>query len=105
MNNLENDQNGSLSLRTSSILELLVSEFNNVTPKISNDHEKVCSSKYYEIEEMRNIEILDENNSLSLFHINACSLNKYFDDLQHLLSFNLGNKNRFSYFSILMLTS
>ena len=27
-----------------------------------------------------------ENKSLSLFHINACSLNKNFDDLQHLLS-------------------
>ena len=87
MNNLENDQNSSLSLRTSSILELLVNQFNNATPENSNDHEKVCSSKYYDIEEMHNIEILDENNSLSLFHINACSLNKYFDDLQHLLNF------------------
>ena len=88
MNNLENDQNSSLSLRTSSILELLVNQFNNATPENSNDHEKVCSSKYYDIEEMHNIEILDKNNLLSLFHINARCLNKYFDDLQHLLSFN-----------------
>ena len=35
---------------------------------------------------MHNIEISYKNKSLSLFHINACSLNKYFDDLQHLLS-------------------
>ena len=35
---------------------------------------------------MHNIEISYKNKSLSLFHINACSLNKNFDDLQHLLS-------------------
>ena len=35
---------------------------------------------------MHNIEIPHNNKSLSLFHINACSLNKNFDDLQHLLS-------------------
>ena len=33
---------------------------------------------------MCNIEIPHKNKSLSLFHINACSLNKNFDDLQHL---------------------
>ena len=46
----------------------------------------MSSSKYYDIEEMHNIEIPPKNKSLSLFHINACSLNKTFDDLQHLLS-------------------
>ena len=35
---------------------------------------------------MRNTEILDKNKSLSLSHINACSLDKNFDDPQHLLS-------------------
>ena len=35
---------------------------------------------------MHNIEIPHNNKLLSLFHINACSLNKHFDDLQHLLS-------------------
>ena len=35
---------------------------------------------------MHNIEIPQKNKSLSLFHINTCSLNKNFDDLQHLLS-------------------
>ena len=35
---------------------------------------------------MYSIEIPHKNKSLSLFHINACSLNKNFDDLQHLLS-------------------
>ena len=35
---------------------------------------------------MYNIEIPHKNKSLSLFHINACSLNKNFGDLPHLLS-------------------
>ena len=35
---------------------------------------------------MHNTEILHNNKSLSLFHINAFSLNKNFDDLQHLLN-------------------
>ena len=35
---------------------------------------------------MHNIEIPHKNKPLSLFHINACSLNKNFDDLQYLLS-------------------
>ena len=40
---------------------------------------------------MHNIEIPHNNKSLSLFHINACSLTKNFDDLQHLLSFTKKN--------------
>ena len=35
---------------------------------------------------MHNIEIPHKNKSLFLFHINACSINKNFDDLQHLVS-------------------
>ena len=35
---------------------------------------------------MHSIEIPHRNKSPSLFHINAYSLNKIFDDLQHLLS-------------------
>ena len=35
---------------------------------------------------MHNIEIPHKNKSLSPFHINSCSLNKTFDDLQHLLN-------------------
>ena len=35
---------------------------------------------------MHNTEIPHKSKSFSLFHINACSLNKIFDDLQLLLS-------------------
>ena len=64
---LENDHNSSLSLKPSSNLELLVNQFNNATPENSNDPEKVCSSKYYDIEEMHNIKIPYKNNCFSRF--------------------------------------
>ena len=83
-NDLENDHDSSLSLKLSSNLELLVNQFNNATPENSNNTEKISSSKYNDIEEMHSIEIAHKNKSLSLFHINTCSLNKNFDGLQHL---------------------
>ena len=55
---LENDHASSLSLKLFSNLGLLVNQFNNTTPENSNDHQKIYSYKYYDIEEMRNIEIL-----------------------------------------------
>ena len=54
---LENDHASSLSLKPTSNLELLVNQFNNATPENSNDPEKISPSKYYDIEEMHNIEI------------------------------------------------
>ena len=42
---------------------------------------------------MHNVAISSENKSLSLFHINACSLNKSFDDFQSLLSCTKTNFN------------
>ena len=83
---LENDPDSSLLLKPSSNLELLVNQFNNATLGNSNDPEKITSSKYYDIDEMHNFETPHKNKPLSLFHINACSLNKNFDDLQYLLS-------------------
>ena len=68
MIDLENDHNSSLSLKPSSNLGLLVNRFNNATPGNNNDPGKVCSSKCYVIEEMRQIEIPHKNKLLSLFH-------------------------------------
>ena len=81
-----NNHNNSLFPKPSSNLDLLVNQFNNVAPENNNDPEKICSSKYYDIEEMGDIEISHKNKSLSLFHINACSLTKNFDGLQLLVS-------------------
>ena len=77
---LENNYDSSLLLKPSN-LELLVNQFNNATPENGNDPEKITSSKYYDIDEMHNIEMPHKNKLLSLFHINACSLSRNFDDL------------------------
>ena len=65
---------------------VLINQLNNATPENSNYPEKIYSSKYYETEEMHSIAIPHKNKLVSLFHINTCSLNKNFDDFQHLLS-------------------
>ena len=82
---LENDHDSSLLLKLSN-LGFLVNQFNNATPENGNDSKIFVSSKYYDIDEMHNIEIPHKNKPLSLLHINACSLSKNFDDFQHLLS-------------------
>ena len=64
----------------------MVHQFNNVTPENGNDPKKIASSKYYDSDEMDNIEIPHKNKPLSLFHINVCSLSKNFDNLQYLLN-------------------
>ena len=78
---LENDHNSSFSFKTSSNLELLLNQYNNATPENSTDPAKISSVRYHDIGEMQNIQISHKNKSLSQFHINACSLNKNFDDL------------------------
>ena len=74
----------SLLLKPTPNLELLVNEFNNATQENNNDPENISSSKYYDIDEMHNVGVPNKNKSLSPFHINACSLNQNFDDLQYL---------------------
>ena len=80
------DRDSSLLLKPSSDLEFLVNQFNNAKPENGNDPAKITSSKYHDIDEIHSIEIPHKNKPFSLFHINACSLNKIFDDLQYLLS-------------------
>ena len=68
----------------------MVNQFNNMSSQPddvnSDDPENTVSSKFYDIDELQNLKITNYSNSLSLFHINVCSLSKNFDDLQHLLS-------------------
>ena len=64
---LETDHNSSLSLKPSSNLNLLVNRFNNATTENNNDPEKFFSSKYYDIEEMGNIEIPNKTNPYPCF--------------------------------------
>ena len=48
---------------------------------LPSENSNNSSSTYYDIEEMHNIEIPPKNKLLSVFHINVCSLDKTFDDL------------------------
>ena len=83
------DKNSSLLLKPSKHLKHLLNQFNNVPSSRndinSDDPENTVSSTYYDIEELQNLRITNESKWFSLFHINACSLCKNFDDLQHLL--------------------
>ena len=50
-----------------------------------DDPDNVMNSKYCSIAEIQSLKVANKNKSLSMFHINACSLNKNFDDLEYLL--------------------
>ena len=41
--------------------------------------------QFHDIEEIQTLKIPNKSNSLSLFHIAACSLSKHIDDLEYLL--------------------
>ena len=83
---------GSLLLKPSENLKLLVNQFNNnASPEDNTDPENIAQSKYYDIHELKTMKVPNKDKSLALFHINACSLNKTFNELEHLLSCT--NKN------------
>ena len=69
---LKSAQNSSLLLKDKQNLELLVNQFNKAIPENNNDSENISYSKYYDIDEMDNVEIPNRNKSLSRFHKNAC---------------------------------
>ena len=74
-----------LSLKLPSDLALLYNQFNNTSPEKNNDPENVVNSKFCDIDQIQTLKFPKKQKSLALFHINACSLNKNFDDLDHLL--------------------
>ena len=84
---LEHNPDSSLALKSTSNLELLVNQFNNATPQIIvMTLKKILYSNIMTQRKCITLEIPHKNKSVPLLHILACSLNKNFDDLQHLLS-------------------
>ena len=79
-------KNSSMHLTPPSSLALLFNQFNNTSPEQNVDPENVVDSRYFDIDEIQALKSYDKKNSLSFFHINACSLNKNFDDLEYLLN-------------------
>ena len=74
-----------LSLKPPSDLAVLYNQFNNASLEKNNDPVNVANSKYYDIDQIQTLKFPNKHKSLALFHINACSLNKNFEDLDHLL--------------------
>ena len=64
---------------------------NNASPEDNTDPENVVQFKYYDIDELQTMKTPNKDKSRALFHINGCSLNKNFHELEHLLSCT--NKN------------
>ena len=79
------NKNNSIHLTPPPNLALLFNQFNNTSPEQNVDPENVVNSRYFDIDEIQALKLYDKKNSLSFFHINACSLNKNFDDLEYLL--------------------
>ena len=79
--------NSSLLLNPSTKLANLVNQFNNNTIIENNKNvdENFIHSKYFDIDEIQKLKIMNKEKCLSLFHINACSFSKNFDELQFLL--------------------
>ena len=82
--NSYNDKDSLLSLKPPD-LALLYNQFNNTSPKKNSDPENVVNSTFYDIDQIQTLKYLDKHKSLALFHINARSLNKSFNDLFHVL--------------------
>ena len=69
-----------------------MNQFNNSSPEEKADPENILNFNYYNIDQLQTLKFLEKISlslkPLSLFHINTCSLNKNFDDLQHLLKYS-----------------
>ena len=83
----------SLLLNPSPKVTNLVNQFNNNTIIDGNNNaaDNFIHSKYFDIDEIQKLKILNKEKCLSLFHVNACSLSKNFDEQQHPLK--ITNKN------------
>ena len=100
-NNESTNSNSSLIPKPLTDLVLLFNQFNNAIPDNNSDNnsennsennsdnnsdpENVVQSKYFDIDELQQLKIPNKEKSLSFFHINSCSLNKNFEELQNLL--------------------
>ena len=83
--NSDNDKESLLSLKPPSDLALLCNQFNSTSREKNSDPENVVNSKFHDIDQIQALKFPDKHKSLALCHINGCSLNKNFDDIDHLL--------------------
>ena len=75
-----------LVLKQPANLSQLFNQFNNITENHAKKYpDNVVKCRFYDIEEIQTLNIRNKSKSLSMFHINTCSLSKNFDDLEYLL--------------------
>ena len=74
-----------LTLKPPKNLSHLFNEFNSFSSDINNNPENVINSNYYDIDQLQTLKEFTDKNSLSLFHLNTCSLLKNIDDSEHLI--------------------
>ena len=79
-----------LVLKPPSNLSTLFNHFNNLSSDNNNDTDNTLNCKYYDVNEIQNINMINNNtnSSLSLFHLNISSLPKHIDSLQNLLAYS-----------------
>ena len=83
--NESNNPNSSPILKPPTDLALLFNHFNNAIPENNSDLKNVMQGEYYDIDELQQLKVSNKEKSLYFFHINTCSLNKNFEELQNLL--------------------
>ena len=82
----KSDSNKScLTLKPPKSLLHLFNEYTFFSSDISNTPENVINSNYYDIHQLQTLKEFTDKSSLSLFHLNTCSLSKNIDDLEHLI--------------------
>ena len=77
------NDNSILTLHTPPNLKLLFNQLNELTAESNKNPENFINCRNLDIDEIQKMKI--EPNSLSLFQINSCFLNKNFEDLEYLL--------------------
>ena len=74
-NNKESkNSNSSLILKSLPDLALLFNQFSSSIPIINSNPENIVQTKYFDIDESQQLKIHNNEKSLSLFHINFCSI-------------------------------
>ena len=79
---IDNSTNTRLVLKPQENLTNLFNGFNNLSSDQSNNSEYIINCKYYDIDEIQTLKRLNSKRTLSLFHLNSCSLSKNIEDLQ-----------------------
>ena len=83
---IDNSINTCLVLKPQENLANLFFEFSNLSSDQNNNFENIINCKYYDVDEIQTLKKPNNRCTLSLFHINLCSLSKNIEDLEYLLN-------------------